>query len=87
MNEHHNSLQAVFDFLDRLELAKINFRLERIREDTIMVRVDVPGERWEVEFYANGKVEIERFSSSIEGVVSGEDSEVLIHELFKNHSD
>ncbi len=86
MSHQHNSLQAVFDFLNKLELAKITFRLERIREDTIMVRVDVRGERWEVEFYANGKVEIERFISSIEGVVSGEDSEVLIHELFKNQS-
>jgi len=57
-------MQAVIDFLNRLELAKISFRLERIREDTIMVFfVVVPGERWEVEFFANGKVEIERFFS------------------------
>jgi hypothetical protein len=46
-----------------------------------MVTVNVPGERWEVEFMDEGTVEIERFS---EGVLHGEE---LIAELFARFSD
>ncbi len=31
-----------------------------------MVEVAVPGERWEVEFFADGNVEIEKFISNAE---------------------
>ncbi len=35
-----------------------------------MVLIAVPGQRWEVEFFADGHIEIERFLSTQEGVVS-----------------
>ena len=43
----------MFDFLDLLESRKIYFTLSRIR-DSVLVEVSVPGERWEVEFFADG---------------------------------
>lgn len=87
MGERVNSLQALFDFLTELERAKIFFRLDRCREDTILVRVDVPGERWEVEFFASGEVEVERFGFTGQGVVGGQEAQRLLAELFEKHRD
>ena len=87
MEERGNSLQALLDFLTALERAKIFFRLERGREETILVRVDVPGERWEVEFFASGEVEVERFGSSGQGSVGGQEAQRLLAELFEKHRD
>lgn len=50
-------------FLDRLEAARIPYRLAHVR-DSIMVEIVVPGERWEVEFFENGQMAIERFVST-----------------------
>ncbi|MBA2447026.1 MAG: hypothetical protein H0V51_03270 [Chloroflexi bacterium] len=72
---------ALLRFLDQLELAKIAYRLERIR-DSIMVVVAVPGERWEVEFFDDGQVEIERFFST--GTIEGDD---VLDRLVTEHSD
>jgi hypothetical protein len=52
---------GLYEFLERLRAAQIHFDLASYREDTIMVQIAVPGERWEVEFFASGAVEIERF--------------------------
>lgn len=35
-----------------------------------MVLIAVPGQRWEVEFFVDGHVEIERFVSTKDGVVN-----------------
>lgn len=53
----------LLEFLDRLEDAKIDYRLAHIR-NSIMVEMVVPGERWEVEFFENGRIAIERFVST-----------------------
>jgi hypothetical protein len=60
---------TIFDFLLELERKKIAFTLDRIRDESVMVLVVVPGQRWEVEFFADGSIEVERFTShgSIEG--------------------
>lgn len=34
-----------------------------LQKDDIMVEIAVPGERWEVEFFADGNVEVEKFVS------------------------
>lgn len=77
-----NSLQKLLDFLDDLEAKKIYFQLDRCRSEAIMVRVDVPGERWEVEFFADGRVEIEVFKS--DGSI---ESESALEQLFAIHGD
>ena len=56
-------MDDLLGFLNRLEKAKINYSLEHNRNETIMVLVAVPGERWEVEFFSDGNVDIEIFKS------------------------
>ena len=58
-------------FLSRLEEHKISYSLEHARAEAIMVEVAVPGERWEVEFLADGSVDVERFVST--GNICGEE--------------
>ncbi|MBI5928509.1 MAG: hypothetical protein HY862_04330 [Chloroflexi bacterium] len=59
-----SSLQKLLDFLDRLEDEGLWYHLTHSRPETICVFIDIPGERWEVEFFADGHIEFERFRSS-----------------------
>ncbi|MEH2461653.1 hypothetical protein [Nostoc sp.] len=69
-------------FLNQLEQEKISYTLAHHRDETIMVNVAVAGERWEVEFFEDGSVEIERFVSS--GEIKGEE---VFNELFAMYSE
>jgi hypothetical protein len=51
------------DFLNRLEEVGIFYKLDKVREEAVMVEVAVPGQHWEVEFMDDGSVEIEKFLS------------------------
>ena len=64
-----SAMARLLRFLERIEGAKISYRLEHVR-DSIMVVAAVPGERWEIEFLEDGDVEVERFISN--GVTSGD---------------
>lgn len=64
-----SGLGKALDLLDQLEKLKIWYRLEKVR-DALMVIITIPGERWEVEFFDDGHIEIERFISS--GQISDE---------------
>lgn len=75
------TLGKVLAFLDRLDEVKIPYTLAHVRE-TIMVKITVPGERWEVEFFEDGEVEVERFIST--GKIEGEGS---LERLLAVHSD
>ncbi len=57
-------LSKLTKFLDRLDRSNIHYNLTSIREGAVMVGVTVPGERWEIEFMADGDVEVEVFKSS-----------------------
>ena len=50
-------------FLDKLEERKIYYRLNKI-SDSILVEIAVQGQRWEVEFMADGEIAIEKFISN-----------------------
>jgi hypothetical protein len=76
------AFQKLLDFLNRLDAEKLSYRLSHFREETVAVEVAVPGERWEVEFYATGAVEVERFRS--DGHVSADES--LLAELFAKYT-
>ncbi len=78
-----NPLQKLLDFLTELDNRQIFHRLSRVRPETILVEIAVPGERWEVEFFADGKVEVEVFGPS-HGIIGGEE---VLHRLFKEFSD
>lgn len=75
------AMKKLLDPLDRLEREKIWYRLEHIR-DSLMVETAVPGERWEIEFFPDGSVEVERFIST--GTIGHDE---LIELLFQIMSD
>lgn len=76
-----SSLSKALAFLVRLQAAKIWYRLEHVR-DSLLVSIAVPGERWEVEFFEDGHVEVERFISA--GAIEDEDT---LDNLIATHSD
>lgn len=49
--------------LIQLESAKICYKLNKVKEEAIMVEVAVPGQRWEIEFMEDVAVEVEKFVS------------------------
>jgi len=55
---------ALLTFLDPLDNAGLFYTLQRIRQESVLVEVAVPGSRWEVVFMRDGYVEVERFSST-----------------------
>ena len=55
------SVSELNSFLNKLAERSIFYRLSKIRPESIMVEVAVPGQRWEVEFMEDGSVEIEKF--------------------------
>ena len=69
-------------FLKQLDAAKIHHTLASYRDGAIMVRVSVPGQRWEIEFLEDGSVEVERFVST--GDIGGEE---VLHELLTQFAD
>jgi hypothetical protein len=77
-----NPLQKLLDFLSELDERKLFFRLSRVRAEAIMVEVAVPGERWEIEFFPDGQVEVEVFAGS-----SGVQGEEAVARLFEEFSD
>ncbi len=74
-------IKGLIDFLNDLEENSIHYELTKVRH-SIMVKIAVPGERWEVEFFEDGSVEIEKFIS--EGIIR--DNKEL-KELFEKFSD
>lgn len=77
----HNTLARALAFLNQLDEALISYRLEHVR-DSLMVVVAVPGERWEIEFFSDDRVEVERFTSA--GSIEGQKA---LDELFAMYSD
>lgn len=65
-------MKELEEFLRRLEQCGIFFKLDRIREGSVLVEVAVPGQRWEVEFMTDGAVEIEVFKS--DGEIEGREA-------------
>lgn len=56
-------IKEFISFLNQLEDSKIFYKLDKVRNDGIMVEVVVQGQRWEIEFMEDGSVEIEKFIS------------------------
>jgi hypothetical protein len=80
-----DTYHKILDLLRRLDAAKIAHRLTQCRDDAIMIEVDVPGERWEIEFVDYGDavhVEIERFRSN--GKMYGE---AMLETLFAKYAE
>ncbi len=69
----------------RLERAHISYSLAHFRVDTVAVQVAVPGERWEIEFFADGSVDVEVFSS-LASENGGLEGEAALERLFADHA-
>lgn len=82
MNDSLGNLTNLLDFLCQLKRCNIHFTLEHNRDETIMVMIAVPGECWEVEFFADGHLDVEVFRS-VNGVVGKKELE----RLFRDFSD
>lgn len=78
----NDNLNNVLTFLNKLEEGKLYFTLCRSRPEAIMVKVEVPGEYWEVEFFPDGNVEVERFKSN--GEIFGVEA---LQELFSKYAE
>jgi len=72
----------LLEFIRHLESAKIAYRLDSYRYDGVSVVVTVPGQRWEIDFLADGDIDVERFVSN--GHI---DDESALDELFANYSE
>jgi hypothetical protein len=81
-----DAFQRLLDLLERLEGSRLHYSLGHFRDDSISVEVVVPGERWEVEFFADGSVEVEIFSSVGPAGIALEGAEA-IERLFAKHAD
>ena len=69
--------------LNRLDRAHIHYELAHTRPDSVMIDVAVPGWRWEIEFMADGSLDIERYRS-VSGV---ENDSTLLEDLFRDSDD
>jgi hypothetical protein len=78
-----NAFQKLLDFLAELDRFKIFHRLSQVRPEAIMVKIAVPGERWEVEFFSDGHVEVEVFGPS-PGIIGGEEALMRLFEEFSD---
>jgi hypothetical protein len=65
-----NPFEKMLDYLDELERRNIYYTLSKHR-DAIMANIALPGWLWEVEFFADGRVEVEIFRTQ-GGVIAGE---------------
>jgi hypothetical protein len=50
--------------LTELDRRHVGYQIQVVRPGALMVSVAIPGERWEVEFFDDGLVEVERFTSN-----------------------
>jgi hypothetical protein len=60
------ALESASRLCTELDSRRAAYALQIVR-DALMVTVAVPGERWEIEFFDDGRIEHERFVS--QGVV------------------
>src|SRR5437867_3080907 len=58
-----NQFSRLLALLQRLDESRVSYRMEHSRDDAIMVLAYAPGEYWEIEFTADGDVDIERYRS------------------------
>ncbi len=56
-------MDILLDFCVALNQRKAHYELLVVRPEAVMVLVSIPGERWEIEFFRDGHIELERFVS------------------------
>ena len=61
---------------------KIYYTLDKTRDDTVMVLARVPGKHYEIEVFADGKIEVEVYQSV--GQIGGQE---FVDELLRDYSE
>ena len=74
------NIMNINKFLNILDEKKYILSQNKIRPESIMIDVVVPGQRWEIEFMEDGTIEIEKFISDGD-FYSKEELEVLIRDF------
>lgn len=73
----------IYRIIHLLEETKVHYRLDRHRDDSIMITATVVGERIEIDVFEDGHIEYSRFCGS-------EDVEIdvpLLETMLRRHSD
>jgi hypothetical protein len=73
-----NVIEKLLDFCAALDQRKAHYELLVVRPEALMVLLSVPGERWEIEFFADGHIELERFVSQGVGDAGPADLEAAL---------
>jgi hypothetical protein len=58
-----SAMEKLLEFCAALDQQKASYELSVARPEAVMVSLAVPGQRWEIEFFSDERVEIERFVS------------------------
>lgn len=77
-----DKFDTILELLKRLEEARIFYTLAHNQEDAISIQVVVPGQLWEIDYHANGDVDVEIFKS--DGSIYHSEA---IEQLFRDFSD
>ena len=72
----------LYDLLSRLESGRIHFTLARHRPDSVLVTLTLVGERVEVDVFADGHMEVNRFR----GEEAMEGGEALVGQILAAES-
>ena len=72
-----------FDIIAKLNAAKIFHTITSIREGALLIDAAIPGERWEIEVFEDGHLEIERYRST--GEIADELALIDLFESFPDH--
>ena len=77
-----NSLEQLLQFISRLQDGRIQFDLKCVR-DAIMVAVVSPSTYYEIEFFADGHIEVQTFGlpSDVQTVTFPEITDRVIREV------
>lgn len=76
------STHKLFSIADALSVASIYFSLHRTRDNAVTILAVVPGERWEIDVFDDGHVDVEVFRST--GTIEGES---FLTALIARHSE
>jgi hypothetical protein len=55
------AVTELLEFCNALNARRASYRLSVDRPEAIRVTLDVPRERWEIDFFSDGHIELERY--------------------------
>ena len=71
------ALTTAAEFCRELDRLLVTYELRIVRHEALMLSVALPGQRWELEFFDDGRIELERFVSQGVDEAPGALTEVL----------